>query len=117
MDMMYMVSPSKHAKVLQLEQNIACIFERMDRNVSGDITRNELACFLGDLSDATREPRKFRANKMVLEHDTNKSHTLDCVEFRAMVVSKLTPTNLDTAVRRLQEIVDTPCKEWRHRDV
>ena len=117
MDMMCMVSPLKHVKVMQLEQNIACIFERMDRNDSGCITRNELACFLGDLSDATRGPRKFRANKLVLAYDDNGNHTLDSEEFRAMVVSKLTPTNLDTAVSRLKEIVDTPCKEWRHADV
>ena len=117
MDLMCKVSPVKHAKVLQMEQNIAGIFARMDRNESGSITRNELACFLGDLSDATRGPRKFRANRLVLEYDVNGNHTLDKEEFRLIVVSKLTPTNLDTAVRRLQELVDTPCKDWRHGEV
>jgi Ca2+-binding EF-hand superfamily protein len=114
MDMMCMVSPLKHTKVLQLEQNIEHLFERMDRDASGYITRNELATFLGDLSDATRGPRKLHANNIVRTYDDNKSHTLDMAEFRAMVVSKLTPTNLDIAVIRLQEIVDTPCKVWRH---
>jgi Ca2+-binding EF-hand superfamily protein len=107
MDILAIVNPILHGDIARLEHCIRVIFERVDRNESGNMTRNELATFLGDLSAATRVPRKQQANRLVLANDHDHNQTLDISEFRGMLLKKLNATNLETVLNSLQVILDT----------
>ena len=65
MDIVSIVDHALCEKVLRLEACICAVFERMDTNCSGAATTNELATFLGDLSEDNRKDRKHRAGQII----------------------------------------------------
>jgi Ca2+-binding EF-hand superfamily protein len=102
MDILSIVDHALYCDIVLLEQYIEETFNTIDKNDDKEVSKNDLATFLTNLSGDNRDIRRATAKRLVHAYDGNGNYTLDKTEFRALVLKKLNAENLKQAIKKLQ---------------
>lgn len=109
MDILSRVDPIIESYISGLEGLIKQLFNRLNKNIDGSVSRGELRTFLSDYYDDNKKQRNGWAAAIINRYDRNRDNRLSLAEVRAMVIGTLGPDNMDDMMMSLQSIVNAPC--------
>ena len=109
MQIVAIMHPKIQKDLAMLEDLIVRVFNRLDKNSNGSVSRGELRTFLFDFYTNSKAERNVWAVNVIHKNDRNDDDVLDVVEFRNMIVDTLNTQNLLDTIRYMQMAIDAPC--------
>ena len=101
MQIVAIMNPNIQKDLVMLEDLIVHVFNRIDKNSNGTVSRGELRTFLFDLYTNSKAERNEWAANVIHTYDWNDDDVLDVGEFRKMMVNTLNTENLHDTIRYL----------------